>query len=70
MRDNKWNLQFNPHRMARWGPQLTKLGKLRVDYVFPGYTAPDDDGFYRLNDQMRKSLSKALRAKLKPATES
>ena len=60
LRDNKWALQFNPHRMTHWRPQL---GKLRVDYVFPGYTSRGEDGFYRLNDQRRKSLSRALRAK-------
>ena len=62
MRDNEWNLLFNPHRMDSWRPQLARLGKLRVDYVFPGYSSPDETGFYRLNDQTRKSLAKALRA--------
>ena len=65
VRDNKWDFGLNPHRVGQWGPQIGKLAKLRVDYVFPGYTAPDDDAFYRLNDQMRKALSKALRAKRK-----
>ncbi len=46
---------------------MAELGKLRVDYVFPGYTALDDVGFYRLNDQMRKSFSRALKAKFKQA---
>ena len=69
-RENKWNLQFNPHRVTLWRSQLSKLAKLRVDYVFPGYTAQGEDGFYRLNDQMRKSLSSALRAKFKEAAPS
>ena len=70
MHDNKWSLQFNPHRMTQWRPQLTKLGKLRVDYIFPGYTAIEDDGFYRLNNHMRKTLSSALRAKFEEAVPS
>jgi len=65
LRDNKWDLRFNPHRVTNWGPRISTLDKLRVDYVFPGYTGVDDDEFYRLNDQTRKSLSRALKAKLK-----
>jgi len=55
LRDNKWDIQSRP------GPEATKLEKLRVDYVFPGYSNPDEDGFYRLNDQTKKSFSKTLR---------
>ena len=66
-RNSKWDLQFNRHRTALWRPQITKLRKLRVDYVFPGYTLPSEDVFYRLNDQTRKSLSRALNAKQKAA---
>ena len=62
VRDNEWDLQFNQHRMDHWRPQLASLEKLRVDYLFPGYSSADEMGFYRLNDQTRKSLAKALRA--------
>lgn len=61
MRDNKWDIQCRPR------PEAAKLDKLQIDCVFPGYTAVDDEEFYRLNDQTRKSLSKTLRAKLKAA---
>ena len=65
LRDNKWNLQFNPHRVSLWRPQLAELAKLRVDYVFPGYIGPGEEPFYRLDDQLKRSLSRALRAKFK-----
>jgi len=61
LHDNKWDIQCRPH------PEAAKLDKLQVDYVFPGYSEPDEDGFYRLNDQTRKSFSRALRAKLNAA---
>jgi len=61
MHDNKWDIHCRPH------PESAKLEKLQIDYVFPGYTAVEDDAFYRLNDQTRKSFSKTLRAKLKAA---
>ena len=47
--------------MRNWRPQLDTLAKLRVDYLFPGYVPADEDVFYRLDDQTRKSLSRALR---------
>ncbi|MBT4099702.1 MAG: hypothetical protein HOM68_15310 [Gemmatimonadetes bacterium] len=59
---NKWELQFNPRRMDQIGPQLSQLAKAQVDYVFPGYSPADESGFYRLNDQTRKSLAKAMKA--------
>ena len=65
VRDHKWDFGFNPHRAKQWGPKIDKLAKLRMDYVFPGYTGPDEEVFYRLDDPLRKSLPKALRAKLK-----
>ena len=67
------NNQTNANDPAQFARKAMSANNARTPVaksVFPGYTAPDDDGFYRLNDQMRKSLSKALRAKLKPATES
>ena len=70
VRDTEWDFGFNPHHVDRWSPHIDKLVKLRMDYVFPGYTTPDEDGFYRLNDQMRKSLSRALRAKVKSTRSS
>lgn len=64
--DDQWSLQFNMKHREHWPAQLSALAKLRVDYLFPGYTAPDEDDFYRLDERSQKSLSKALRAKGKP----
>jgi hypothetical protein len=65
--EGKWDLCFNQKHSDKWGPQLGPLSKLRVDYLFPGYTGLEDEDFYRLSDQSRKSLSKALRDKQKAA---
>jgi hypothetical protein len=62
MRDSKWDLHFNEHRVSQWSPRREQLGKLRLDYVFPGYSSPEDSGFYRLNDQTRRSFARALKA--------
>jgi len=67
--NNKWALQFAKHHRSHWLPHLAKLGKLRVDYVFPGYTEVHAEGFYRLDDQMRNSLSRALRTRFKAASK-
>lgn len=61
IRDNKWNIA------CRLRPQVAKVAKLQVDYVFPGYTGLEDETFYRLNDQLKKSFGRTLRAKLKSA---
>ena len=60
--DNEWDLQCNKWHMGHLRPQLDRLSKLRVDYVFPGYSPSDESGFYRLNDETRKSLAKAMKA--------
>lgn len=63
MRDGAWDLHFNTRRADLYRPHLPGLAKMRVDYVFPGYTEEGEDGdYYRLNDPKRKSLSKALKA--------
>jgi hypothetical protein len=54
LHENKWDIQCRPR------PEAVKLDELQVDYVFPGYSSPEEDGFYRLNDSTKKSLSKAL----------
>ena len=64
VRDSKWDFGFNPHRAKQWGPKVDELARLRMDYVFPGYTGPGEELFYRLDDRLRKSLPRALRAKL------
>lgn len=56
-RNNEWDIHCRPQ------PEAAQLEKLHVDYVFPGYTSPEEDSFYRLNDQTRKSFAKALKAK-------
>ena len=53
--------------LARDCRQVAKVAKLQVDYVFPGYTELEDETFYRLNDQLKKSFGRTLRAKLKSA---
>ena len=55
--DNQWHIHARPR------PEASPLEKLPVDYIFPGYTAPDHEAFYRLNDQSRKSFAKALKDK-------
>ena len=47
--------------------QLEEFGKLRTDYVFPGYTAPEEDDSHGLDDKNRRSSSRAFREKLKQA---
>ena len=61
-RGQAWDLQCNERRLADLRPQLSKLSKLRVDYVFPGYSSTDERGFYQLNDEARKSLTRAMKA--------
>lgn len=56
-----WDLQCSKWRMQHLKPQMTRLSKMQVDYVFPGYSPSDEVGFYRLNEQTRKTLSKAMR---------
>lgn len=65
--EGEWDLCFNQKLSDKWGPQLGALSKLRVDYLFPGYTGLEDEDFYRLSDQSRKSLSNAIRDKQKAA---
>ncbi len=71
MRDGEWRVHFPypAYRNDLLRPQIAKLAKTRVDYVLPGYTAPDEDEYYRLNDQSRKSLSATLRARSRADTE-
>ncbi len=64
LRDDKWDIQ------CKFRARAPKIDKLRLDFVFPGYTATDEAAFYRLNDQTRKSWSKTLRARLKEAAAS
>ena len=63
MHDGKWEVHFPypTYRKDLLRPQIAKLAKLRVDYVLPGYTAPDGDEYYRLNDRTRKSFSERLK---------
>lgn len=64
LRNGEWDLRFNDRRSELWRPHLGNLEKLRVDYVFPGYTEEGDDGeFYRLTDNDRKGFAKAVKAK-------
>lgn len=67
LRDGAWDLSFYDKRSNEWRPQLSKLAKLHVDYVFPGYTALDEPGFFRLGDQERKSFAQAVRLKSREA---
>ena len=59
--DNKWNIH------CRVRPQAAEVAKLQVDYVFPGYTALEDESFYRLDDRLKRSFSRTIRARLKAA---
>lgn len=59
--DNKWQIH------CRIRPQAAEVAKLKVDYVFPGYTALDDDAFYRLDDKLKRSFGRTIRARLKSA---
>lgn len=67
LRDNGWEFGMNDWRVDDWGPRIDAVVKLKPDYVFPGYTAPGEDTFYRLDDKKRWSLSRALRANIKKA---
>ncbi|NKB66383.1 MAG: hypothetical protein GKR89_04940 [Candidatus Latescibacteria bacterium] len=60
--DNEWKIDTNKWHLEDLRPQLARLRKLRMDYVFPGYSLAREIGFYRLNDQTRKSFAKALKA--------
>jgi hypothetical protein len=62
VRDNEWNIDTNKGHLEDLRPQPARLRKLRVDYIFPGYSLAREIGFYRLNDQTRKSFAKALKA--------
>ena len=62
LQDDAWDLQCNKWHMDHLRRQLARLSKLQVDYGFPGYAPADELGFYRLNDQTRKSLTKAMKA--------
>jgi hypothetical protein len=59
--DGAWDLQFNPRN--DWHERIGPLAKQRIDYVFPGYSPADEEGFYRLDDGMRRSLTRAMRSK-------
>jgi len=61
-RDQDWDLQCNKRRLDDLRPQLSKLAKSRVDYVFPGYSSTEERGFYKLNDEARRSLANAMKA--------
>ena len=58
--EGKWDLHFRARKTV-------KLHQVHVDYVVPGYTAVDGPAFYRLDDQLRKSLSREIRAIVKKA---
>lgn len=64
---DEWDLTFNPRIDELWRPQLKRLAGLRVDFVFPGYVAVDDDAFYRLDAPSQKAFARALTDKAKAA---
>jgi glyoxylase-like metal-dependent hydrolase (beta-lactamase superfamily II) len=63
-RKGEWELgvPMPSKRRALLRPQLAALADVHVDYVLPGYTAPDEDVQYQLDDTMRASFQKALAA--------
>ena len=48
-------------------PPAAEVAKLQVDYIFPGYTAIEDASFYRLDDRLKRSFSRTIRARLRAA---
>ena len=69
LHEDTWNL-FVPlgpkKRRDLMRPQLPKVAKLRIDYVFPGYSGNEieGDGFYKLTGKTRSSLKAAFRQKM------
>ncbi|NKB66185.1 MAG: hypothetical protein GKR89_03915 [Candidatus Latescibacteria bacterium] len=65
LRENTWHISvpMPSYRRDLLRPQFAQIAKLQVDYVLPGYTAPQEDTFYRLNEQTKQSFSEALRGK-------
>lgn len=59
-RENHWQVHFRARKTV-------KLHKVHIDYVFPGYTGLDDPDFYRLDDGMRKALSREIGAIVRKA---
>ena len=58
--DKGWDTWFKPNKGVT-------LHKAHIDYVFPGYTPESGPDFYRLDDKMRRSLSRRINELIKRA---
>jgi hypothetical protein len=61
LNEGDWRIQCRPQ------PEAARIDKLQIDYVFPGYSPPQEQGFYRLDDRTRKALSEKIRINVQAA---
>lgn len=58
----EWKLGLNKSRMEALRSQQEVIASLQVDYIFPGYSALEESGYCRLDDQAKRSFARAVAA--------